>query len=88
MGRFLIKQPNGKYCLFSTVVDCPVMYNLTKEDYINYKIEQAKEEAIELLNQVDNNPKNFNLFENIDKYFHPYNMTTKEYASIKKEMEK
>lgn len=88
MGRFLIKQPNGKYCLFSTTVDCPVMYNLTKEEYINYKVEQAKEYAMEILNEVDNNPKSFNLFENMDKYFAPNNMTEKEYMQIKKEMEK
>ena len=36
MGAFIAKQPNGKYCRFSTIVDCPTHINMTKEDYINY----------------------------------------------------
>lgn len=87
MGRFLIKQPNGLYCLFSTIVDCPVYHNMTKEDYIEYKMQQAKEAAEELLEQVDNKPEKYNLYENMDGYFHPNNMTREEYKKIKKEME-
>ena len=35
MAGFIVKQPNGLYCRFSTVVDCPTHYNITKEYYLN-----------------------------------------------------
>ena len=35
MGAFISKQPNGLYCRFSSVVDCPTHWNMTKEDYIS-----------------------------------------------------
>lgn len=38
MAGFVSKQPNGLYCRFSTVVDCPTVWNMTREDYINMKI--------------------------------------------------
>lgn len=35
MGAFISKQPNGLYCRFSTVVDCPTHYNFTREEYLD-----------------------------------------------------
>lgn len=35
MGAFIAKQPNGLYCRFSNVVDCPTHWNMTREDYLN-----------------------------------------------------
>lgn len=35
LAGFIAKQPNGLYCRFSTVVDCPTHINMTKEDYLN-----------------------------------------------------
>lgn len=35
MASFIAKQPNGLYCRFSTVVDCPTHINMTEEDYLN-----------------------------------------------------
>lgn len=32
---FIAKQPNGKYCRFSSVVDSVTHYNFTKEQYID-----------------------------------------------------
>ena len=34
MAGFISKQPNGLYCRFSTVVDCPTDWNMTEDDYI------------------------------------------------------
>lgn len=34
MAGFVVRQPNGLLCRFSTVVDCPTNYNMTDEDYI------------------------------------------------------
>lgn len=50
MGRALIKQPNGKYMLWSSIVDGPIKINMTEEDYINFKMEEAKEKAKETIN--------------------------------------
>lgn len=35
MGGFISQQPNGLYCRFSNVVDCPTHHNMTREDYLN-----------------------------------------------------
>lgn len=35
MGAFIAQQPNGLYCRFSTVVDCPTHYNITRKGYLN-----------------------------------------------------
>ncbi|WP_025909283.1 hypothetical protein [Priestia flexa] len=35
MAGFIAKQPNGLYCRFSHVVDCPTHWNITREDYLN-----------------------------------------------------
>jgi hypothetical protein len=53
MARFIVKQPNGKYCIFGTIVDDVLFYNLTKEelkdvvvDMMLHKIEQRIEEEL------------------------------------------
>lgn len=35
MSAYIAKQPNGLYCRFSSVVDCPTHYNMTTEDYLS-----------------------------------------------------
>lgn len=49
MAGFVSKQPNGLYCRFSTVTDCPTAWNMTREDYINMKMQEAKEDARDIL---------------------------------------
>lgn len=34
MGACIVKQPNGRYARFSTVVECVTHYNMTREDYL------------------------------------------------------
>lgn len=46
MGAFIAKQPNGLYCRYSTIVDNITHYNMTKEEYIAFYLERAREEAI------------------------------------------
>lgn len=45
MAQYVAKQPNGRYCIFSTVSSCPTAWNLTADDYINLCVETAKEKA-------------------------------------------
>ena len=87
MGAFIAKQPNGKYCRFSTIVDCPTHINMTKEDYIKvimgrgYSETAAKVEAEEVLEDYLHD------YKDLDDYFVPNNMTKKEFLNIKNKME-
>lgn len=80
MGAFICKQPNGKYCRFSTVVDTITQYNMTEEDYIEMCAERAREEAREVLNGY------LNPFDMIYDYFCPNNNTIEEFCDYLKEM--
>lgn len=80
MGAFISKQPNGLYCRFSTVVDCPTHWNMTEEDYIEMCAERAREEARETIT------RHLRPFEMVKEYFNPMNMTETEFERILKEM--
>ena len=82
MGSFICRQPNGLLCRFSTVVDCVTHYNMTDEEYIEMKMEQAREEAENTLKY------HIKPYEMISIYFKPDNMTVKEFKRIKAEMER
>lgn len=80
MGVFISKQPNGKYCRFSTVVDTVTDYNMTEEEYIERCAERAREEARDVL---ANRTKPF---EWVINYFLPNNDTIEEFVKILKDM--
>lgn len=55
MARQIIKQPNGKYCLFSSIIDNVIVYDATKQEIIDFLIEEQKYEiTINVNRQVDN----------------------------------
>ena len=82
MASFICRQPNGLLCRFSTVVDTVTDYNMTDEEYIQMKMQQAKEEAEDIL-------KNYlRPFEEIDERFIPNIMSKEEFERIKEEMSK
>lgn len=81
MSAFIVKQPNGKYMRFSTVVDCPTHWNMTEQDYIELCKERAVKEAKDVL-------KNYiKPFGWVKDYFVPNNMTEEEFNKILKEVE-
>lgn len=84
MGAFIVKQPNGRYCRFSTTVDCPTHINMTRDDYIELCVrnaaERAKKEAIEVLD------KHLYDFSCVDEYFRPINMSKNMFKHIKHQM--
>lgn len=82
IGAFIAKQPNGLYCRFSFIVDCPTHWNMTEEDYLNNETGsvRSKKEGIAIL---ENHLKPFS--EVIDKFV-PINMTKEEFKEIVKEM--
>jgi hypothetical protein len=44
MGRQIIKQPNGKYCIFSSIVDNITHYDMSVDDIIEEWVNEAKED--------------------------------------------
>lgn len=80
MGAFVAKQPNGLYCRFSTVVDCPTHWNMTEEDYIEICAEKAREEARSVLE------KYLRPFDWVEEYFYPNNMTKEEFEAVLRDM--
>jgi hypothetical protein len=51
MSHRIIKQPNGKYCIYSTIVDDIIFYNATPNDIKAYYLEI---ENVRINNDVDN----------------------------------
>lgn len=80
MGAFISKQPNGKYCRFSTVVDTITDYNMTEEEYIEMCAERARKEARDVLEKWTRP------FQQVIDYFCPNNDTQQEFAEKLKEM--
>ncbi|MEZ3424497.1 MAG: hypothetical protein K1W39_12390 [Lachnospiraceae bacterium] len=80
MGAFVVRQPNGLLCRFSTVVDTVTHYNMTEEDYIEMCAEKAREEARDVINNY------LKPFESVKDYFVPTNMTEQKFEEILNEM--
>lgn len=58
MGRQIIKQPNGKYCIFSSIVNNVTHYDMTVEEIIEEWVNQAKNDITEkvkgIVSKLDN----------------------------------
>lgn len=77
---FITKQPNGLYCRFSTVVDCPTDWNMTEEDYIEMCAEKAKREARRVLKN------HLRPFEEVIEEFYPHSMTVEKFHKVMRDM--
>ena len=84
MGSFICKQPNGKYCRFSTVVDTLTHINMTEDEYIEYCVSRAVKDAIREAKDVLANY--VRPFDEVKKYFVPNNNTVAEFNELLKEM--
>lgn len=66
MGRQIIKQPNGKYCVFSSVVDNIIMYDATEKDIVKFlakeSIERIKEDVKNTIGALNNCEKPYGQF--------------------------
>lgn len=82
MSGFIAKQPNDLYCRFSTVVDCPTHWNMTREDYLNNvtgTVRTRDEGEIILRDHLQP-------FSEVIERFVPNNMTQKEFDELVKLM--
>jgi len=76
MGQQIIKQPNGKYCLFSSVVGSVTYYNMTKEEIVEMWTENARKDFEKEVNDIT---------EKLDKgEKKPYYQFTLDYKSMLK----
>lgn len=87
MAGFISKQPNGKYCRFSTIVDCPTDINMTFEDYVlvvmrnqHLNEERAIVEATDVFNH------HLQPFERVLRAFYPNNLSEKSFLELVKKM--
>lgn len=82
MAGFIAKQPNGLYCRFSTVVDCPTHYNMTREDYLNNVTGTVRDREVgeEILQDY------LRTFDEVVNCFLPHNMTQQEFDEWVKEV--
>jgi hypothetical protein len=84
MGALISRQPNGKLCRFSTVVDTVTHWNMTEEEYIEMCVQRAVEEA---RRDAEDTLKNWmHPFEEVKKSFWPNNDTIEEFNEILHEM--
>jgi len=66
MGHQIIKQPDGRYAIWSSVVDSFVLVNATKQDIIDYyivkEIEAINKEVTEKTEALDRGEKPYAQF--------------------------
>ncbi|MDU2106341.1 hypothetical protein [Clostridium sp.] len=84
MGAFISRQPNGLYCRFSTIVDCPTHYNMTEEDYINNVTGTVKSKN----DGLDTLKNHLRPFKEVIESYRPTNMELEEFTKIVNEMSK
>ena len=82
MGAFIARQPNGRLCRFSTVVDTVTHWNMTDEEYIEICAEKARVEDREILSC------HIRPFDDVLSRFLPNNQTQEEFDNLCKEMER
>jgi len=52
MGRQIIKQPDGKYCVFSSLTDDFICWDATPEEIIEMEVSYARETITERINKT------------------------------------
>ncbi len=52
MGQQIIKQPNGKFALWSSVVDDFLFLNATPEEIIEFRVQQFRKQTGQEINQI------------------------------------
>lgn len=87
MAGFIAKQPNGKYCRFSTIVDCPTDINMTFEDYVEILMARRGLQEWKAREEAENVFKNYlQPFSKVEEGFIPNNMSKKEFKQCIEKM--
>lgn len=95
MARQIIKQPNGKYCIFSSIVDNITDYNLSEQEIIDLWTEESRQEIVKkvkiIMAALNNNGNPYYQFtQNFDQVLETIKRThgIKEAKRVKKIIEK
>jgi len=66
MGKQIIKQPNGKYCIFNSIVDNITHYDMTVdeiiEDWVNESKVDITEKVKDIVKKIENGEKPYYQF--------------------------
>lgn len=66
MGRQVIKQPDGKYCIFSSYTDTLIFVDATRQEIIDFHVEEAGSEAkrqvTRILDKIDSGNDAYRVF--------------------------
>jgi hypothetical protein len=61
MAHIILKQPNGEYSIYSTIVNGIVIRDMTELKLINFKMTEASDNAREkiktIIDELNNNPE-------------------------------
>lgn len=73
MARQIIKQPNGKYCIFSTIVDNVTHYDMSVDDIIEEWVSEYKTEITKTVK---------NIVDKLERGEKPYHQSTQSYDEM------
>lgn len=79
----VFKQPNGLYGLWSNIVGGPVYWNMTKQDYIDVMLEDAKKDIEERADEIFEHNYNVSTFSSLKDNF-VVNMSKEEFSEFLK----
>lgn len=80
MGRQIIKQPNGKYCIFSSIVDNFTYYDMTEDEIVEL---WANEEREQIAKRVK---ENIEKLEPGEKPYYQFTQRYEEYLALIEEI--
>jgi len=80
MGHQIIKQPNGKFAIWSTIIDDFISMDNTPENLIQYYIEASKKEIRERITET------INTLESGGKPYYQFTMTWEEALRLRDEI--
>lgn len=70
MGRSIVRQPDGLYAVFSSIIDDFVLVNCTPQEIIDYYVKDAKEEiersVCQSVEKADNGTSTYTFEETLD----------------------
>lgn len=66
MAGQIIKQPNGKFLIFSSIVDSVTFYDMTEDEIVHERLKESeiriREEVKEVINKLNKGEKPFHQF--------------------------
>ena len=95
MSAIIYKQPNGRFCRYSTICDAVTDYNMTDYDIIKMFVMEATDKAVNDARRFLSNERNLHDFEELCKKFEereelelPGEMPLEEFNKLKEKMSK